>query len=198
MAKLIVIGCFAISFSLNAQPQPQPVVYDQMGSELCHCVQTSVHGNFVKLLDSCYLITFKKHYEPLRRMGLDSSNFNDKMHIVQNVLEVLKDDCPDTYSKYATAMATPSGPDSAALSFTGEFVSQVLTANKKSYHLILRSKENGEIKDFYSDLKVDIHPNAFEHTVTVKYKIVVNAKTKKEKFVVLSNQLVEIMPVEHQ
>jgi hypothetical protein len=182
-----------------AQPQPQPVVYDQMAKEICNCIQASKKVTIVKRLDACYLLALKKNYAALRQLGIDTSKQNDKMELGRHISDDLKNDCPDTYNQYVTAlMATSTPVDSAAPSFTGKLVSQKLTVGKKYYLLILKAGDNGETREFYTPMKVTIHPYALDNEVTVRYKIVTNKNTKKTRYIVLSTEITEKVPAEYK
>lgn len=125
---------------------------------------------------------------------MDTSNSNEIAHFGMAIIEDLKDDCPDVYSQY---MRPTTDPNANAPSFTGKLVSETLTADKKEYHVILRSAD-GKVMDFYSASKTGVNDHSTDNEVTIKYKIVVDSKTKEKRRRVLETMVTQVIPQEHR
>jgi hypothetical protein len=181
MTRLMIVPFCAFTFSVAAQPRPEPAVSDQMARDLCHCVQSTDQKNIIHQLDSCYHQVLRVHYSAIQLLGLDSAEFDKRMQVDTTVGNDFKIECPLIYKKYSKANAAEL--NNTAQIFTGEFVSQDPVVGKKYYLLTLRSAD-GQLEEFHSDLVIKIPPP--HHLVTVKYKVEVDPHTKKETWIALS------------
>ena len=182
MIRLFIAHCCLLSISVyaQAQPKPQPVVYSQIASELCHCMQTNDQKDLTKRFESCYLLSIKKHDAAIRQQALDFSNTDDKRKIIINVMDEFEKECPETCAKYRKTMDEkyPADPFAGLPSFTGSFVSETFLPDKKGYSLVLRS-DSGVTKEFFTPSQTPVDKHAAVTKIIVKYKII-PGKTKNK------------------
>jgi tetratricopeptide (TPR) repeat protein len=161
-------------------------IYDSMVSEICSCAHTSQTEKLSIVIDSCYRLSIKKNYKTLQKLGIDSATEDGQNKLYNEVMvNKFRLYCKDVYSKFEKEIEKELERSKIGkLTFTGKFISQTLSNDKKYYVLIIQSTQTKEKKEFHSTLFIS--EDEQNDTITVEYKLQRNKKTNEEEFIVIS------------